>query len=480
MTGTILDIKTFNITKNVVLQSFLGFAVALIVNFVSSSTLLFIILMVVMLAPIAVDLIKKKFDLFEIKNVFTVGYFMAFGISTLYSLNIRLRYIDDAIFDRTLPKVLIYAIISIIFFYVGYYNGIPVSLARKLPILHRTWNEKRVPLVIIAFTLLGISSYFILLYQTGGLLYYIQNFYRINDLLAGNYYLFMFAKSFLFSALIICYVWAQESSSTGYVVCSYVLLMLAFIFSIATGYRGTVFLPILSMIIIRYYISSKSKKRFEKYFVVLFIVINVLFIPIYSAMRYSDAEVDAYDLVVKEDSSKPINILASTFSRYYGIESFALIVDKIDHGLELQLGNTLFSFFYEFIPRDLWPDKPFSTGFLFIDTFMPDVFLNRSVAGISTLPGELFWNFSLIGMLIGMMVVGFLFKISYIYFKMNCNKSSILLYLPFIYYAFSINEGSIAGHAITELISFGMPLFIGYLAVCSRRLVISIYTQSHR
>lgn len=80
MTGTILDIKTFNITKNVVLQSFLGFAVALIVNFVSSSTLLFIILMVVMLAPIAVDLIKKKFDLFEIKNVFTVGYFMAFGI----------------------------------------------------------------------------------------------------------------------------------------------------------------------------------------------------------------------------------------------------------------------------------------------------------------------------------------------------------------------------------------------------------------
>ena len=440
-----------------------GTGIALTIYYLKPTTILFAMLMIVMAVPAVRDMLRKDFDVYEIRNVFTLGYFMSFGISTLYSINIRMRYIEESVFYEVFPRVLMYAMAALLLFYAGYHNNISRSIAKKLPVLDGIWDKSRVTLVTIAFAAIGIALYLYLLLQSGGLLFYLENVYRINDLLMGNYYLFLMAKTFLFSALIICYAWAQETLSIRYVFGAYFLLLVMFLFGITTGYRGTIFMPILGMMIVRHY--SPSRISYEKYFLILFIVVNVSLIPLYSITRYSSSELGNYDAVESDDDHAMVYAL----NRYYGVESFALIIDKIDHGLELQYGKTILSIFYEVIPRGIWPDKPFSTGFLFVDIFMPDYFLSRLVAGMSTLPGELYWNFSLIGMLISMFFIGLFFKISYSYFTMNLNKSTILVYLPFVIYAFAVNEGSIAGHAVTDLISYEVPALIGCAAITARK-----------
>jgi len=73
----------------------------------------------------------------------------------------------------------------------------------------------------------------------------------------------------------------------------------------------------------------------------------------------------------------------------------------------LQFGaSTVFS--YAFVPRFLWPDKPNvtrSAWFTYYLGFSPSEAEATSATGM-TVVGELYWNFGLFGMLIGMLLVG--------------------------------------------------------------------------
>ena len=99
-----------------------------------------------------------------------------------------------------------------------------------------------------------------------------------------------------------------------------------------------------------------------------------------------------------------------------GVESIAgranmkpaveLIMERSGSGVPYQNGHTLTPLLYVLIPRMILPDKPFAAvGLLYSKEFKlsPD----RSTWISTSFIGELYWNFSWIGIIVGMLIVGY-------------------------------------------------------------------------
>src|ERR1022692_3971920 len=52
------------------------------------------------------------------------------------------------------------------------------------------------------------------------------------------------------------------------------------------------------------------------------------------------------------------SIFATFFGRFYGTDSFMVVLDAIDQGYPLQHGKTLADLLYFYVPRAIWPGKP--------------------------------------------------------------------------------------------------------------------------
>lgn len=71
-------------------------------------------------------------------------------------------------------------------------------------------------------------------------------------------------------------------------------------------------------------------------------------------------------------------------------------------------GKTLNTFFASWIPRMFWPEKPdISTGQMFNRAFKLSA--SRLTMVPTTIPGELYWNFAMPGVILGMFVFGMVF-----------------------------------------------------------------------
>jgi hypothetical protein len=101
--------------------------------------------------------------------------------------------------------------------------------------------------------------------------------------------------------------------------------------------------------------------------------------------------------------------LESLTQRVDGKVYVDIIVAGIDSGHVRRLGGTSIGWFFEsFIPRFLWPEKPdISIGQLFNHEF------NLSESRFTFVPttqlGELYWNFGMLGAIVGMLFIGLIF-----------------------------------------------------------------------
>jgi oligosaccharide repeat unit polymerase len=68
-------------------------------------------------------------------------------------------------------------------------------------------------------------------------------------------------------------------------------------------------------------------------------------------------------------------------------------------------GASFLSAFVLFVPRQIWPSKP-TTAWAYMQEFLPEGFSNPNIS--YTILGELFLNFGLLGVVIGMLLTGFL------------------------------------------------------------------------
>lgn len=95
--------------------------------------------------------------------------------------------------------------------------------------------------------------------------------------------------------------------------------------------------------------------------------------------------------------------------------SVAVVIRDVPRWVPYANGETLFlPAIGFFIPRVLWPDKPsFSMGRDFAETFRVVHMLDSETRVSVTVPGELYWNFDLPGIIVGMALWGLALRFFY-------------------------------------------------------------------
>jgi hypothetical protein len=146
---------------------------------------------------------------------------------------------------------------------------------------------------------------------------------------------------------------------------------------------------------------------------------------------------------VKDVSSSSLNGLTNRLNGKIYVD---IIVNGTDSGqVDFRKGDTLFLLLQSFIPRMFWPEKPnISIGQLFNHEFQLSE--SKFTYVPTTQLGELYWNFGMTSVILGMMCIGMVFgyiaSLSSVGMAMTLPKFLVLM-LATYYLAVSF-EGNIA------------------------------------
>ena len=424
----------------------------------------FLILLMLLVVPPVLELRAGRFDLLGLQTLFSIGYFLNFVMSTLYSLYIAPRFLDLESFRSTLPYVLTVCSIGLLLFHIGFYSPLGKALAKVFPKVSDQWTSRGVIITTAVFLVVGVICFVEMMAQAGGFENFEANLYNVNELLLGNYYLNELARGLLLYAFFVSYLWARAKRRWIAEAASYVILTAILVAFAATGSSGTVVLLLLSSVFVVRYLSHWSRR--DSAFIVAAALLFVFVMPIYRVYRNLQAmNLDAAELVsaaIEERNSA--EFIPLIFRRFYGVESLTLIIDKVGKTTELRHpGDIFLSIPREFIPRGLWPEKPYGVGFQFIETFLPKEFGDRLVAGPPTLVGELYWNLFLPGVILGMFAVGVIARCGNDWFASNRGMFGLAVYFPLANLFFAINEGAVASRMANEMAPYLMAALIAEL-----------------
>jgi len=243
------------------------------------------------------------------------------------------------------------------------------------------------------------------------------------------------------------------------------------------GWKGAIINIVVAFLIIFHF----SFRDLTKTIIVGFLILIVLFF----IFIYAFEVVDNYRQAARE-SGPSVSILKESFKTGINSEAvetklikvsqrisygsmFAQIVNAVEnHLVEFQYGATLLPIFTWFVPRAFWPNKPQVS----IGGWFAEVILGWSPGGgeaAITLPGDLYYNFGIPGVILGMLLLGLFLRFAYEYLVIHIGTASaVWLFLP-IYLELGLglerNAAFIITPCLQTLISLLIILAVGHVII---------------
>jgi len=361
----------------------------------------------------------KNFDLFALGHSAILYYLLIFYLAPV------LAFLNSSFeFNANNFKDFLYLTIGLIFLIFGYFSGLPEKIIKKLPnFVKREWNFSRIPWVFGAVFILSLISKIVRILE-GGYFHLNQN----PDFLASSFYSAVMMLRWLdYIALIIAfasYFYLKKSADKRFrywQAIAYVVFLLEIIYALPTCSKLAVIVPIVLYLIVRWYVFKPDYKMIG----VAAIFIFLLF-PFGSICR-STIVLNSYsvtgDFAVKSFTGRT--------------NQFILFNKTIELGRPLGYNKMVESFLTTLgPPRFIWKDKPLSLNAKGNEFGKAIGLVNPRDFSTSvgpTLPGDLYMNFGIFGVTLGMFLFGFLWRMIYLYFIKESGKSlsGILFYSVF-------------------------------------------------
>jgi hypothetical protein len=176
------------------------------------------------------------------------------------------------------------------------------------------------------------------------------------------------------------------------------------------GTKMAIILPAVCCLILRHYLVRRLDWKFMPKLAAFTLLIFVLG---YSYRGPGGAS--GFGESLAEYGQNNALIFETFFGRFYGTDTFMVVLDATDQGYPLQYGKTMDDLLYFYVPRVLWPDKPDSYALEFGREFLSAT--SRGGGGAATakagetfftptMPGELYLNFGVLGLLVGGLLTG--------------------------------------------------------------------------
>ena len=235
-----------------------------------------------------------------------------------------------------------------------------------------------------------------------------------------KYYLYRLAGFSKFASYL-SFAWLLHHRRFRHWVSLLFALMVAqsILLCIVMSSRAGIALLLIDLLVIGYYLNGQRINLIKTALVAGAAIVAVMGVL---ALRVED-EHTIYEVVEKTMAGRDLMDISKT----------AHIIAAVPDKMEYRNGEMLYGWATALIPRSMWPDKPMwmERGPYILRNVYNS---NNRVAGIP--PGyiaELYWNFGLLGVLIGMGLFGFFIRTVYVSFIPYAgNPVSVLIYTFFL------------------------------------------------
>ena len=449
--------------------AFLGLLSAIIaVKFVNSfasittAYLLIGILGILVFGPILYRIARHSLDIAEPGIWFAVYYFTHFGVRAIYDIvfgSLVLGFGPESVNFDLVNTALGVSIIGFLAFWTGYHMFVGKAFANSLAVLPRNWSLNRALCAAIFCVVLGWSfRAFLVYYQAGGIGAWLKaNKYIVLAQAQGTMYLSILSSLSTVGWLIF-FILARVFKKRKYRFLFTLFFVPDLAFQFASGSRAQ-FIFLLLMLLIALYMTSKRNYKTNIRYTCGAAVLITLFIflfPFFSLIRGGIRNLEEIFVQTLNfwQSSKELFYLIG--SRQVGLDSLAIVVDCVPKEEPYTLGSELTLVGIAWIPRKIWPDKPVvSLGKIFYERFYPPIFHEGTSVAI-TLPGEFYWAFGLIGVIIGMLVIGILWRLLFEYLVRPKGNLSNILVTSFMFPSFFV----LAEQTLVSLLTMHLLQFI--------------------
>jgi len=397
--------------RSVWLFLLLGLA-AVVVPFVEHWVLYSVVLglFLCLAVPLWLCMFRGELDYFEPIHIFGLVYFVFFGLGSIWTVNDPIDVANDYYIAPYVTRAAFFCLLGYLAFLAGYYGPWKGRLATR-----PAGEIVRGPLFLAFVGGIGVAGFLAI-----GIIERLTSLRFSIAPVIGT--LSQLSPIFLFAwALGWLLVFSGRATRAQKLVIGAILIPGALITTLATISDKSLLMTIVGIpVVARWYTRRRVPWTFLA--VLLLLLVFVVF-PFYNAYRWSDPRMGerdrlevTYRTIHAWDSEMYMRHSLRTFVRRMAlINSVAVVIRDVDRWVPYAMGSTVFTpTLVSFIPRVLWPDKPVITlGLDFGRTFRVTNSLTKDTHIAPTIPGELYWNFGLPGIVLGMALLGYIVRALY-------------------------------------------------------------------
>ncbi len=411
----------------------------------------------------------KKINFFELGISAALCYLMIFFLApalSFFGISVNKFYYPSAVS----AKPLLYILLGFVFLLIGYFNGFPKKISDKIPnIFEKEWHFKK---VFIFFCVVFLLNIFIkgLLFLAGIYHHTEQSSFVNNPFYSTIGFLSWSGPLALMTAFISYFHFKKigEEKYKLWRILAWGSLALEIIYFLPSCGRIGVVIPIVSYLIIKFYMDKPDYKDLLLIIMVIilflfpfanicknFQIVNVNMNTGMSSILFIDSNANQIGIF---DFPHYIKISFLDRIDQYKIFSKLISVPEIsgDYGLKSLVKNFLIPLGP---PRFIWKNKPITSGdgnnFGHQIGILSPVDLKTSIG--PTIVGDWYLNFGIIGIAAGMFFTGFLWR--FIYEYLIGSRSRIFLSALLVYGVFWIQ----IIHGMENRIT---PVYSGLVKMC--------------
>ena len=237
------------------------------------------------------------------------------------------------------------------------------------------------------------------------------------------------------------------------------IISFIFLLTMTTGRRDVIKLIIAFSVIWSMYEKPFS---FTKIFIGgLFSFLIVILLALYRT-EFSMTHVYERFLLLLSNADYLLLLLSTTLDFLPGHNNYEYIVNNVPNEISYLFGSSLFKILFIFIPRSIWSEKPLGVQELIVEKYQ-----NAFVGGSSqttTMIGEFHWNFGILGVIIGMYLFGYLCKKIDIQNRLNLNHYwKVIINIVFISWIIELFRGGISTVILVNSFQILFPIILVWL-----------------
>ncbi|HEV3112925.1 MAG TPA: O-antigen polymerase [Candidatus Binataceae bacterium] len=414
------------------------------------------------LVPALVRATQRRFDIFEPIHLVIAAFTLLTGVRALYLITYQTAVYSRLPSEGLLSAALALSILGMLATYAGYYCGIGDRLALPMQLWPSlTIGELRYPPTTIALAaLIGLVSMGVLGTELAG----VEGQRSVLDS-AGLFWLMPLSYCAPFALYMMLLNLEREPANFARLMAFACMLAVILAFFLLRPSKDWIMRLFYYPLVFVHYRRRKLPPLRSA------LIGAVAIIAIFAWGVIGHLYVRAFDFngadtlhYLNGHLENPREFFDLLLSRFYGIDSIAVIIEHVRHTGHFLMGSSLAEVFYWFIPRALWPDKPYTFSFTFGRLFQSYVGWGGDAYASTTLFGELYLNFGLIGVIAGSFCFGLLIRAIYVYLIGRVEtKSAIMLYSILLIELVEFTEGPIGAHValpISEAAPFLMILYV--------------------